>query len=92
MAALSDRSLLNFVVKSASASQLQIRIISLTVSKYLDDGREITKRHKEAKYTRGDVLISGLCQYEQPSFMPCFNDGQFLIARTSLLIDWHEYP
>ena len=52
MEALSDRSLLNFVVKSASASQLHIRRISLTVSIYLDDGREITKRHREAKYIR----------------------------------------
>jgi len=52
IAALSDRIFLNFVLKSASASQLAIRIISLTVRKYLDDGSEITNRHREAKYTR----------------------------------------
>jgi hypothetical protein len=49
---LSDLNLLNFVLKSASASQLHIRRISLTVRKYLDAGNETTNRHREAKYTR----------------------------------------
>jgi hypothetical protein len=50
MADLSDLNLLNFVLKSASASQLPIRRISLIVRKYLEEGRETTNRHKEAKY------------------------------------------
>jgi hypothetical protein len=49
MAALSERSLLNLLLKPPSATQLTARMISLTVSMYRDEGRKIAMRHRDAK-------------------------------------------
>jgi hypothetical protein len=43
------RSLRNLVLKPPSATQLTARIISLTVSMYLDDGRKMAIRHREIR-------------------------------------------